>query len=75
VALPGCCVPNAACVGDVTGNGVVNGADLGQLLLDWNTNGCPTGPADTNFSTNLNGVGPVNGADLGMLLLNFGPCP
>ena len=45
-------------LGDIDGNGVVNGADLGQLLGAWGT----AGPGD------LNGDGIVNGPDLGALL-------
>ncbi len=45
--------------GDLNGDGVVNGADLGIMLGAWNAAG---GPAD------LNGDGIVNGADLGALL-------
>jgi len=50
-------------VGDLNGDGVVDGADLGILLSAWGE--CPsTGacPAD------LNGDGVVDGADLGILL-------
>ncbi|MBL9140572.1 MAG: DNRLRE domain-containing protein [Phycisphaerae bacterium] len=45
--------------GDLNGDGVVSGADLGILLSAWGSSG---GPAD------LNGDGTVNGADLGALL-------
>ena len=44
--------------GDLNGDGVVNGADLGLMLAAWGT----TGPGD------LNGDGVVGGADLGLLL-------
>jgi hypothetical protein len=47
-----------AVFGDLDGNGLVNGADLGLLLGAWGT----SGPGD------LNGDGIVNGADLGLLL-------
>ena len=50
-------------VGDLNGDGVVNGADLGILLAAWGSKG---GIAD------LNGDGVVDGADLGMLLANWG---
>lgn len=46
--------------GDLNGDGVVNGADLGLLLGAWGS--CPGCPAD------LNGDGIVDGADLGILL-------
>ncbi len=47
-----------ALVGDLNGDGIINGADLGVLLGQWGTLG----------SGDLNGDGIVNGADLGMLL-------
>jgi hypothetical protein len=83
---PGGCVivdpcpsnPARGCSGDVNGDGQVDGADLGQLLLDFAvTDGCPTGKGDTAFTTDLNGDGVVDGADLGQLLLQFTgePCP
>jgi hypothetical protein len=46
--------------GDVNGDGIVNGADLGLLLGAW-------GPAD-GAPYDLNHDGVVNGADLGLLL-------
>jgi len=55
---------DGTCIGDLDGNGVVNGADLGVLLNQWGTNG----------SADLNGDGVVNGADLGMLLNAWGDC-
>jgi len=51
--------PNPA---DLNGDGVVDGADLAALLIQWGTNG----PAD------LNNDGVVNGADLATLLTNWG---
>ena len=58
------------CAGDVTGNGFVNGGDLGQLLSYW-------GPRTTDpfsIAADLDGNGVINGADLGLLLSNWGPC-
>jgi len=49
---------------DLDGDGAVDGADLGMLLLAWNE---PGGPAD------LNNDRIVNGADLGVLLLAWSP--
>ncbi len=49
----------AAVIGDLTGDGIVNGADLGVLLGAWGPCTCPA---------DLNGDGVVNGADLGLLL-------
>ena len=48
--------------GDLNGDGVVNGADLGLLLGAWGT----PGPGD------LNGDGTVTGSDLGLLLGAWG---
>lgn len=56
----------ATCVGDIDGNGVVNGQDLGELLGEWGQN--RTAPFD------LNGDGAVDGNDLGVLLGAWGPC-
>ena len=47
---------------DLNGDGVVNGADLGQLLGNWGQPG----------ATDLNGDGTTNGADLGFLLGHWG---
>jgi len=47
-------------LGDLNGDCVVNGADLGELLSSWGE--CPGCAAD------LNGDGVVDGADLGILL-------
>jgi hypothetical protein len=49
--------------GDLNGDGVVNGADLGILLTGWGTNG----------AGDLNGDGVVDGADLGILLTAWTP--
>ena len=55
------------CVGDLTADGQVNGADLGSLLSAWGACGV-TCPGDLNHD------GFVNGADLGLLLSNWGTC-
>jgi len=47
---------------DLTGDGKVDGSDLGLLLLGWGTSGAQSG-------ADLNGSGLVDGADLGLLLL------
>ena len=47
---------------DLNGDGVVNGADLGQLLSGWGQPG----------RTDLNGNGTTDGADLGMMLSAWG---
>jgi hypothetical protein len=51
----------APIIGDINGDGVVTGADLGLLLSGW---GQP-GPTD------LNNDGTTNGADLGLLLSHW----
>ena len=56
------------CLGDIDGNGVVNGGDLGLVLGDW-------GPCPKGCAGDINGDGVVNGADLGLLLGAWGPCP
>lgn len=52
------------CVGDLNGDGIVNGADLGKILSNWGGPGLG----------DLDGDGIVNGADLGLVLSNWGPC-
>gem|GEM_PF-831668 len=49
--------------GDLTGDGVVNGADLATLLVNFGSN---------NVFADLNADGVVDGADLATLLVNFG---
>jgi hypothetical protein len=56
---------DAPCRADVTNDRLVNGSDLGTLLLNWGG----TGPGD------LDGSGSVNGADIALLLSQWGPCP
>jgi hypothetical protein len=55
------------CTGDLTGDGMVDGADIGQLLSSWGYCGA-TCPHDINRD------GKVNGADLGLLLSGWGSC-
>lgn len=52
------------CDGDIDGDGIVNGADLGALLANWNGGGVG----------DLDGDGVVNGGDLGVVLAAWGPC-
>lgn len=47
--------------GDLNGDGVVTGADLGLLLVGWGMPG----------STDLNGDGTTSGADIGLLMTNW----
>jgi hypothetical protein len=56
----GCCRP------DLTGDGKVDGADLGALLGAWGT---------ADAAADLDGDGTVSGADLGALLGAWGACP
>ncbi len=55
------------CFGDVNGDGVIDGDDLGSLLNLWGGCAIPC-------SADLNHDGFVNGADLGLLLGNWGAC-
>ena len=55
----------ADCPGDLDGNGLVDGGDLGQMLGAWGTN---------NPIADLNGDLVVDGVDLGVLLGNWGLC-
>lgn len=57
------------CDADLTGDGKVDGADLGALLGTWGPcNGTTQCPADINRD------GQVNGADLGLIMGSFGWC-
>jgi hypothetical protein len=55
--------PPPPVTGDLNGDGVVNGADLGQLLAVWGA--APGNAAD------FNGDGAIDGIDLGVLLANW----
>jgi formylglycine-generating enzyme required for sulfatase activity len=56
------------CPGDLTGNGVVDGSDLGPILAAWGT-------AGGEFGGDVNTDGIVNGADLAFVLSGWGTCP
>ena len=56
------------CLGDLSGDGNVDGADLGALLGSW-------GPCTGSCAADLNADGAVTGADLGVLLGAWGACP
>ena len=58
---------SAQCVGDLNGDGVIDGADLGVQLSAW-------GPC-TGCAADINGSGVVDGVDLGLLLAAWGTCP
>jgi hypothetical protein len=54
------------CIGDFDGDGVVDGADLGTLLANW----------DSDLALfDLNGDDVVDGIDIGLLLAQWGVCP
>ena len=61
---------SAQCTGDLTGNGIVDGADLGTILSYWG----PRTQDPTSIASDLDGNGLINGADLGLVLSNWGPC-
>ncbi len=67
------------CPADLNGNGVVNAADLAQLLGAWGNPGCDSdddGVSDiVPCCADLNGNGVVNAADLAQLLGAWGTCP
>ena len=56
----------APCVGDLTLDGTVNGADLTQLLASWQLTG--------ETEADLDGDGIVGGSDLAIILGSWGPC-
>jgi len=61
------CVPENNCPSDLDGNGTVDAADIGAILLAFGD--CTGCPAD------LDGNGSVDAADIGAILLAFGDCP
>jgi hypothetical protein len=61
-------LPSCPCIGDLNGDCMVNGADLGLMLGAWGSCG-KKGPGCFG---DLNDDGMVNGADLGLLLGNWG---
>lgn len=56
----------SGCLGDLVGDGVVDGADLGVLLGAWGASGSPADVNGDNF---------VDGSDLGIMLGAWGVCP
>jgi predicted outer membrane repeat protein len=61
------CGDDTACIGDLNGNGSVDGADLGIFLASFGA----TNPGDSD----LDGDGDADGGDLGLLLASWGACP
>ncbi|MDG2029518.1 MAG: dockerin type I domain-containing protein [Phycisphaerales bacterium] len=57
------------CPGDITEDGVVDGADVAILLAVWGTDG------DGIPGTDINGDGTVDGTDLAFLLAAWDVCP
>ncbi len=57
-----------ACPADLNGDGIVDGGDIGRLLLRWG-DACGACPED------LTGNGIVDGGDFGELLIGWGVCP
>ena len=55
------------CPGDLDGDGVVAGSDLGLLFVLW-------GPCSGNCPGDLDGDGQVGGSDLGLLFVAWGDC-
>ena len=61
--------PAPPCLGDIDGDNIVGGADLGSMLGSWGA--CTTSPCPAD----LNNDGIVGGSDLGLLLGQWGACP
>ena len=55
------------CPADLSGNGVIDGEDLGLLILQW-------GACGTKCTADLGGNGQVDGEDLGLLFAAWGLC-
>jgi hypothetical protein len=58
----------ASCPADLSGDGVVEAADLATLIAAW-------GPAGSNASADLDGDGIVGASDLASLVAAWGACP
>ena len=56
------------CIADVSGDGIVQGADLGLILANWGPTFGHRLPADVNADDQVDGV------DLGIVLQNWGHC-
>ncbi|MDA1008564.1 MAG: M12 family metallo-peptidase [Planctomycetota bacterium] len=52
------------CLADISGDGIVNGVDLGIMLAGWGA-----------LSGDITGDGTTDGQDLANLMSGFGPCP
>lgn len=60
---------HADCEEDLSGDGRINGTDIGIMLAQWGT--CGTG---SSCSGDVDGDGDVDGGDLVALLAEWGPC-
>ena len=57
------------CLGDLNGDGIVNGADIANIIAFW-------GPCQTvDCAADINYDGVINGADLAQVLGAWGVCP
>ncbi len=68
--IPDCCEDGtgcASCLGDLTGDGFVNAADLAPILASW-------GDFGKNHAADLNGDGLVDAADITVVLTKWGAC-
>lgn len=59
-----------SCIGDLDGNGSVDGADIAKLLVGWGA--CSAAPLAC--IADLNGDAAVDGQDMSTLLVQWGPC-
>ncbi|MFG0274997.1 MAG: hypothetical protein ACF8QF_08065 [Phycisphaerales bacterium] len=64
--------PPTRCFFDITGDGAVNGADLGALLGQWGQDDRALTPLQAPANFNSDPV--VNAEDLGLLIANWGTC-
>ena len=60
------CGEDEICIGDLNGDGLVNGVDLSLILGNWGLN---------SAAADINEDGTVDGIDLSLLLGNWGLCP
>jgi hypothetical protein len=61
-------IDTCECMGDITGNGFVDGVDLAAVLGSWGASGSKAG-------ADLDGDGIVGGTDLAIVLGSWGACP
>ena len=70
--IPDCCDAGISCdpcLGDISGDGEVNGVEIAILMDLWATS------SEGNFDADLNNDGTVSGADLSIVLDRWGECP